>query len=279
LINDLIAKLEAEALSEADQKSFCDTEMTKATENRDAQSLALEEANAKMVGKESQKAELLGEIKVLSKEIAELNKALMEATELRESEKAANARTVAEAGEGKVAVQQAITVLEAYYNAFVQKAVQTPKDREGKSIKDLAPETSFSGDYNGNQDASKGIIGLLNVIQSDFERTETTVAAAETTAQSAFETFEGETKTSIGDKEALVKTKEGEVETVKQDIVDAKDAIKTATGLKASALSELEKLSAMCVAGAESYAERKAQREKEIEALKEAMKILDEWKA
>mmetsp|Transcript_93352 Transcript_93352/g.302081 ORF Transcript_93352/g.302081 Transcript_93352/m.302081 type:complete len:692 (+) Transcript_93352:70-2145(+) len=278
LIKDLIAKLRAAALEEMDQKSFCDKSMAEAVASRDKQSLALEGAHAELVGKEAQKAELLDEIKILSEEVAELNKAFMEATELRQDEKAANAKTISMATEGKAAVESAITVLEGYYKAFVQKAAAPIVDREGKTISDLAPESSFSGEYKGNQEASKGIIGLLNVILSDFGRTETTVGEAEKDAQTAFKKFEGETKTSISDKEALVKTKEGEVEKVQQAIVDAKDAIKSATDLKATSLQELEKLSAMCVDGTESYAERKEQREKEIAALKEAITILDEWK-
>uniref|UniRef100_A0A7S3H252 Uncharacterized protein n=1 Tax=Spumella elongata TaxID=89044 RepID=A0A7S3H252_9STRA len=189
--------------------------------------------------------------------------------------------TIEESDAGKEAVTQAVEVLKTFYGgaAFLQKAAYVPpnSDREGKTVADRAPEV-FDEDYKGSQEASKGIIGLLNVILSDFGRTETTVGEAEKDAQTAFKKFEGETKTSISDKEALVKTKEGEVEKVQQAIVDAKDAIKSATDLKATSLQELEKLSAMCVDGTESYAERKEQREKEIAALKEAITILDEWK-
>jgi len=287
LINDLISKLEQEAQNEATQKSWCDKEMSDATTKRDTQALASETAEAQLVGKQAAKSKLLEEISDLSKEVAELNKALMEATELRGQEKKANERTIAEAQAGKEAVEQAITILEAFYGTSLaqqgqsgSKSLAAPpnSDREGKTVSDLAPETSFSGDYNGRQSSSKGVLGLLNVILSDFERTGTTVGEAEKTAASDFTTFESETKGSIKAKQELITTKEGEVETTKSEILDAENDITSADRLHASAVEELEKLATMCVGGAESWAERKEQREKEIEALKDALRILEEWK-
>merc|ERR1711881_32939 len=97
-------------------------------------------------------------------------KALKEAEELRAAEKAENEKTIADAEEGLAAVKYALTVLSEFYeNAFLQY-VPPNADREGKTVSDLAPEI-FNDKYHGNQDASKGIIGLLEIIVSDFERT------------------------------------------------------------------------------------------------------------
>merc|ERR1712087_601537 len=93
--------------------------------------------------KEAQIVALKREISDLSKKIAALHKALKEATDLRQAEKEDNERTIADAAEGKRAVEQAISVLEAYYS-FTQDHA-TPLDREGNSVGDLAPGTSFSG--------------------------------------------------------------------------------------------------------------------------------------
>jgi len=46
-----------------------------------------------------------------------------------------------------------------------------------------------------------------------------------------------------------------------------------------SALEELEKITAMCLTGQGTFAERKKQREDEIKSLQGAMKILEDWKA
>merc|ERR1719395_446892 len=78
LIKDLIAKLEADAEAEAEQKSFCDKEMAKAIETRDAANAKLEEMAAAISRKETQKAELEEDIAELAEAIAELQKALNE---------------------------------------------------------------------------------------------------------------------------------------------------------------------------------------------------------
>jgi len=278
LIKDLIAKLEADATSEADAKSYCDTEMTTATANRDTEASNMEEQEATIASKESEKVKLKKDISLLSKEIADLQKALNEATVLRQEEKADNDRTIQEAADGKVAVEQAISVLETYYGTFVQVSNSTA-DRDGNTVSDLAPEPSWTGEYKGNQGASKGIIGLLNVILSDFERTGTTVSGQESAAQSAYDTFKGATESSTSTKTGQVSSKEAEVTALDTEITTAKDALNTANGLHSSALKELEKLKAMCIEGEESYAERKKKREEEIEALREAMRILEEWKS
>merc|ERR1719230_1352037 len=120
---------------------------------------------------------LTGEIKVLEVEIADLYKGLNEATDLRKIEKAENDKTVADATAGLNAVKAAIKVLKDFYeNALIQtgSSYKPPKgDAEGNTVGDLAPDTGFGSeeDYKGNQDAASGIIGMMEVIESDFEGT------------------------------------------------------------------------------------------------------------
>merc|ERR1712048_1423947 len=119
--------------------------------------------------------------------IADNQKAVSEMTELRDAEKAENEARIQTATEGQTAVNLALTTLKAYYEkgAFVQ---YTPPnaDREGLTVADRAPE-SFSGEYHGNGAAGKGIIGILDVILSDFDRTIAKTNADETANQATFE--------------------------------------------------------------------------------------------
>mmetsp|Transcript_40061 Transcript_40061/g.103688 ORF Transcript_40061/g.103688 Transcript_40061/m.103688 type:complete len:699 (-) Transcript_40061:151-2247(-) len=282
IIKDLVARLESEAEGEKTQKSFCDEEMKKAVTSRDEEQGKVETLKAKITGKEADKAQLKEEIAQLSQQIAENKRALMEATELREKESQENLLTIEEAGAGKEAVAHAVEVLKTFYGgaAFVQKAsfVPTNSDREGKTVADRAPEV-FDEDYKGSQEASKGIIGMLEVILSDFERTTKTVTQEEADAQEAFETFKSETEADTKTKEGAVTTKEGEVASIEDELVTLKDDLKTAEKGVQLALSELEKLHTMCVEGEETYEERVSKRKKEIEALKEAHDILESWHA
>merc|ERR1712187_932016 len=144
------------------------------------------------------------------------------------------------------------------------------------TVADLAPDV-FDVDYKGKQQESKGIIGLLEVILADFDRAETTVNKEEELSQEDFEELERDTNKDTETKNGQIATKQGQLTETKDDLVSLKDdkAAKEAT-LKLT-LDELEKLKKMCVDGEETYAERVAKREKEIEALKEALQILDTW--
>merc|ERR1719297_110815 len=205
-------------------------------------------------------------------------KALNEATELRETSKEENTVTLETAKEGKAAVELALSILKQFYeNAFIQtKYVPPNSDREGLTVADRAPEV-FSGTYHGNQDASKGIIGLLDVILSDFERTMSETEQEEATQQEAFELFEKDTKEDNDAKDKSIQSKEGEVANIEDELVNREDDKVDANVLLTDAKAELQKLKPMCVEGEETYAQRVAKREKEIAALKEAMVILDEW--
>jgi len=61
--------------------------------------------------------------------------------------------------------------------------------------------------------------------------------------------------------------------------LDQQQALSDAKDLLASGLEALEELEAMCVKGEETWEERKKKREDEIEALKSALTILEEWQA
>merc|ERR1740121_104076 len=302
---DLMEKLEKQATEEKSEKGFCDTNMKKAVTQRDTQQAKLEEFKGQITGKEAKKKQLKADVVELSKEIAALKKELMEASELRQGEKEENAKTVKDASAGKAAVQSALQVLKDYYEkaALLQRSSYTPKDadRDGVSVADAAPEV-FDSEYKGSQQASKGILGLLEVILSDFDRTVTTVTKEEKEAEGKFQTYKkeneknaGENQKAVGQKEGLITGIEGKFQTYKKeneknagekqkavgqkeglitgiegDLVKLTDDLNQSTELHSAAEKELEVLSKKCVEGEESYEDRVAARQKEIESLKEA---------
>jgi len=281
LIKDLIARLEADAESEATQKSFCDREMAAALSQRDRAQATLEEITAETARNEAERTQLLEDIDNLQKSIAGLQKALNEATQLRSDERAENEKTLAEAAAGTEAVKFALQVLSEFYEgaaAGLMQYVPPDSDREGKTVGDLAPDT-WEGKYSGRQESSKGIIGLLEVILSDFERTIETVTSEEKAAQEQFEQFEKDTNNDISEKQKDKATKEARVADITDELARLKDAAADAQGMLDGSLAELEKLKPMCVEAEETYAERVAKRQQEIEALKQAMEILNNWQA
>jgi len=280
LIRNLIERLQDEAKEEATQKSFCDKAMAEATSTRDSEQSKVEDAMAKIAATEAERTQLLKDIAELSQGIADNKKALKEATDLRNKESAENEKTVAEASAGKEAVERAMEVLKSFYEgqALLQTAKYVPpnSDREGKTVSDRAPEV-FDSEYKGTQDASKGIIGMLEVILADFDRTVATVSAEEEQAQGEFDKFRTENEADTESKEASKKTKEGQVADADDKLVSLENDRQAAKKSLEDAQSELAKLHPMCVQAEETYEERVAKRKQEIEALKEAHDILENW--
>jgi len=280
IIKDLISRLEDDSEAEATQKSFCDEEMGKAMGKRDEETANIETNAANIDKTKAEIIDLNEKIVELGTEIAELHKAVNEMTEMRNEEKAHNEKTIADSTSGAEMVNQAITILEEFYGAkLIQTKVsrEEPTDRDGNTVGDLAPET-FEGDGR-KHDESKGIIGLLQVISSDFERTSTTVASAEEAAQTSFEAEETRIKGEIDSKGTEKEGLESDVKSKDSALTEFRDDLKESTTMHEQALDELETLKASCVEGEESYAQRRAEREKEIAALKEALKLLEEWQS
>jgi len=281
IIKDLLDKLAAQAAAEKTQKGFCDEQMKETITKRDEEAAKLEGLEASITEKTAEKKQLKMEIAELADEIAKLMKALSEATELRVDEKEDNDQTVKEAVAGKDAVEYALKVLKEFYdNAFVQtgKYVPPDSDRSGKTVGDLAPEIFDSG-YHGRQDSSGGILGLLEVILSDFDRTDATVTDQEKTAVEKFEEYQKATEEDIDAKKADKEKKEATVVSLTDELTELKDKKKTASEALATAKETLSTLSRQCVEGEETYEERVAARQKEIEALKKAQQILEDWKS
>merc|ERR1719181_1977065 len=140
---------------------------------------------------------------------------MAEATKLRLEEKEKNAQTVVDSQEAQTAVAQAITVLKEFYakaaeaTAFLQKA------------KKQEPPPIFESPYKGMQSENGGVIGMLEVIQSDFARLEAETKAAEASAQKEYDAFMTDSKV---DKEA--KTTDVEHKTAKKG--DEESALATA---------------------------------------------------
>jgi len=283
IIKDLLDRLAQDAREEATQRSFCDKAMSTETSNRDKAQMEIESLSADQSRLESTKAQALNDIAEMSGEIAHLKKGLLEATELRNKESAENKQTIATAEEGKAASMMALNILSKFYGAASAQLVQTGyvppnSDREGKTVGDRAPEI-FQDKYRGDQKSSKGVIGLLEVIHSDFVRTADKVAQEEDVAQKAFDTLRSDTEASIQDKDVAKGFQETLVSDAEGSLVDAENNLKDQQMLLDAAISTLQDLEKTCVQGEETYEERVAAREKEIEALKRAHAILEDWQS
>jgi len=260
MIKDLITKLEEEAAAEAAHKGWCDKELHDNKVKRDTKTAEVAELTAEKEALEADIATLTKQLEELAAAQAALAKAMKEATEIREPEKAENLQTIADAKEAQAAVESALKILRDFYA------------KQGTLLQEeQVPEMKA---YKGMGGAKKGVIGMLEVILSDFARLEAETTADENTAAREYEQFMADSKADAEakhdeefDKGLQKDQKEHELKGKKSDLDSTQKELD-------AALEYYEDLKPACLEVHVSYEERVAKRKEEIESLKQAYEIL-----
>jgi len=250
LISDMIAKLESEAESDATEKAFCDKELAETNQKKDDKTAEIEKLTANIEAKSSRSAILKEEVAALQAELAALSKSQAEMDKIRAQEKALFESSSADTEKALDGVKTALKVLNEYYS------------RADKA-------------HDAAEGASTGIIGLLEVCESDFSKSLTEMTAAE---ESAAVTYDAETKENEiikATKQQDVKYKTKEANGLDKAVAElSSDSSGVQTEL-AAVMDYLKNLQGRCIAKAETYGERKARRTAEVAGLKEALSILE----
>jgi len=258
MIKELIAKLKEEAAAEADHKQWCDQQLMENKNKRNKKTSESEKLMAEIDEMNANIDTMAKTIQTLIQEQEDLTKAMGEATTQRTAEKTENEATIADAQAGAAAVKSALVVLRNFYDSqsFIQQA----------------PEMAA---YSGMGAASGGVVGMLEVIVSDFVRLEAETKNAEAMGAAEYDNF---MKDAEADKEykhkTEVKTKlekdqeEFEISRSKKMLVGVNEEL-------AKANDYFEVLKPECIEVKVSYEERVKARQDEIDALKEAYKTLD----
>jgi len=268
MIQDLIYRLMEEANAEATQKGWCDEELATNAQTRKAKSKEVDTLTSEIDALEAEIAKLTEDITELSAAVAELDKAMAEASELREKENIKNTQTIKDAQDAQTAVAQALTVLKEFY----AKAAEATALLQSK--KKQAPPPIFEEPYKGMQGESGGVVGMLEVIESDFARLESETKAAEAAAQAEYEEFMHDSELDKTAKQKDIEHKTVKKQDDQEALVTKKDDLESAKKELMAAMAYYDKLKPSCVDSGVSYAERVAQRKAEIESLQEALKIL-----
>jgi len=251
LIVDMIAKLEKEQDADATHKAYCDREMTETKSKKTAKSAAIAKLSARIDQMKAQSAKLKEQTAAAQKALAELAKVQAEMDKLRAEEKDNYAAAKADMEQGIEGIKLALKILNEYYAADKEKAHE------------------FAAG------ASSSIVGLLEVVESDFTKKLAELVATEESAAAQYETQTQDNKLEI-----VAKTQDVAYMTKEADALDksVNEASTDRTGIQAeldAILEYLEKLGKMCIAKPETYADRTARRTAEINGLKEALKILE----
>mmetsp|Transcript_91103 Transcript_91103/g.208851 ORF Transcript_91103/g.208851 Transcript_91103/m.208851 type:complete len:660 (+) Transcript_91103:66-2045(+) len=264
MISDLIERLEKQASEEAEHHGWCDKQMHDNKLTREELQSTIEQLQAKIDELAASIAKLGDDVAGLETEIKELNDARSKATAQRDEEHKENTATIQDAKEAQAAVQKALEVLKGFYD----KAA------------------SAEGGYSGQQSESTGVLGMLEVIDSDFARLESETTADEESASTAYNKFMlesggcgyhkgAEVCGSIADKTDLIKKKTKLSKKQSSEKHKTEKDLQDTQGEMAAAEETHDKLQPACVTPDVSVEERVQKREEEIESLQQALEILE----
>eukprot|EP00435_Cladocopium_sp_Y103_P042105 s200_g11.t1 len=186
MIEQLVVKLNEQGQAEATKEAWCSTELSttkqrlgseisermRCSQTQDAKSDAVESLTAEMDQLKASIAKLGDETTTLASDLSELEAAMTKATDLRTKEKEKNAVTIKEAKEAQEAVAQALQ--EFYAKASDATALVQTGQKETAQ-----PEVFGDEPYTGMGGESGGVIGMMEVIESDFARLEAETTSAE----------------------------------------------------------------------------------------------------
>jgi len=250
LISEMIERLLKEAAEDAAHKAYCDKEMSETKAKKEELTDEITALTTKIDKMSADSAKLKEEVAILSKELADLAKSQAEMDKLREEENAAYVKNKAEMEEGLEGIKLALKVLREYY----------------------AKEDKAHASADG---AASGIIGMLEVVESDFSKGLAEMIAIEEQAAAEYEKQTKENEIAKVTKEQDVKYKTKEAKSLDKAVAEhTADREGLQTELDA-VLDYWEKIQEQCIAKPEPYEERVKRREAEIAGLKEALAILE----
>merc|ERR1719472_90392 len=270
MIEDLIVRLQEEASEEAEHKGWCDEQLSTNEQVRKKKTAAVETLHAEVDELKAAIALLAEQIAELTKAVAELDAAMAKATEMRQAEKAKNAETIKDAQDAQAAVAQAVVVLKEFY-AKAAEATAFLQKREPRA----EPPAIFDSPYKGMQAENGGVVGMLEVIESDFARLESETKAAEATAQKEYDEFMTDSEVDKSEKSTDIEHKTAKKQDESQALTAKNQDLEGTQKELDAALAYFDKLKPSCVDAGVSYEDRVGRRKEEIESLQEALRILN----
>mmetsp|Transcript_32318 Transcript_32318/g.58656 ORF Transcript_32318/g.58656 Transcript_32318/m.58656 type:complete len:651 (-) Transcript_32318:85-2037(-) len=252
LITDMITSRKETAAAEETKKAYCEEEKSKTNEKVSELTSAKDMLSAKKDKKQSQATTMKSEAEKLHKDLAEMAETKADMDASRIEERAAFAKTKKDMTEGMEGVRMALSVLRDFY--------QNTESTMGAS-------------------QSTGIIGMLEVVETDFGRNLAEAETAETSKEENYQKLTDQDKVTKIQKEADLKYKEttsAALLQATQEVISDEEASQEQLD---AVLKYQQTLQQECLEGAMSYEERVAKREEEIEGLKSALSALSDTPA
>jgi len=263
LISDLITRLESESQADATEKAYCDEQMAKTEAKKSDLQNTIAKLTSKLDQAAAKSASLKEDVKELQSELAALAKQQAEMDVARQESSAAYVTAKADLELGLDGVRKALALLREYYGAAAAALLQGDQP--------AVPEK-----HSKATGAGTSIIGMLEVVESDFAKNLALEETEEMDAATEYQKMTQENKITKTLKEQDVKYKTQEFTNLDSSISELSSDRETTNTELSAVLEYYDKVKDRCIAKPETYEERKKRREAEIAGLKEALSILQD---
>jgi predicted nucleic acid-binding Zn-ribbon protein len=215
-------------------------------------------------------ASLKEEVVELEKELATIAKSQAEMDKLRAEQNGNYKVAKAELEQGLGGVRKALGVLRDYYGGAAA-LVQESDANFNSFMQQPAPPQQ----HEKSSGAGGSIINILEVCESDFATNLAKEESEEADSAANYEKVTQENKVATTTKGQDAKYKTKEAAALDKQITELSSDKETSSTELAAVMEYYAKIKERCVAKPETYEQRKARREAEIEGLKEALSILE----
>jgi len=285
LLSEMLNKLTREQRADGTEKEYCDREMKKTKANQEDLTDDSEGLKAKIDQAAAASTKLKSQVKDLQYELSVLATLTREMNDARNAGHKVFLTDKGDLSQGLNAIRSGIHILRDFYaadkeddEALLQtKAEDTETDSESESDADadIMQQPAPPEKHQKSSSAGAGIIGLLEVVESNLAKNLAELQTEEDDAQTAYQKEMQESKVSQATKDQDVAYKIKEYTSLDKNVAElSSDAATTSEEL--SAVNEyFAKVKDRCVAKPDKYEDRKARREQEIKGLEEAKSILE----
>jgi len=249
LIKGMIETLLKDAQADATHKAYCDKELGESEAKKAEKTATVDKLSTQIDSMSAKSATLKEQVAALQKQLADLARSQAEMDSIRAEERSTYQANKKEMEEGISGIKAALKLLRDYY----AKADKAHDSADG---------------------AGSGIVGMLEVVESDFTKGLAEMTVAEQTSAADYDKESRGNEISKATKEQSVKYKTKEFKGLDQSVSETKSDRGTTQEELDSIVQYLAKLDPICIAKAETHGERKARREAEIAGLKDALSIL-----
>jgi len=281
MIQKMIFHLKNEQTEEDNHKHWCDLEINKTNASIEDKNDKLTELSAKISEATSRVAVLTQEVKAAQDVVSDIVEHMKETTEIRKIGKKENALAVKDASDAQKALANAVAVLKDFYKQSGEIPKETWEFLQRAPVTLPDTPSTWDSSYTGVADADAqpaGIVTVLEKVSADFARMQSETEAQEESDQNAYQEDMKNCEIEKARRVKETEMKEQEKKRLLSKLESFEANHKGVSKEHEATVQYLEDLQHACVDGNgnSTYEDRKAARDDEITALKQAQGLLQD---